>query len=632
MTTSSGSIEETYEELYEEAPCGYVSVLPHGEIVRVNRTLLSWTGHTAEELCAGKRFPALLTAPGALLYESYCVPLLRTRGSIGEVALDLLCRDGTRLPVLFSAVAMKGSSGDPCLFRIVILNSPKRREYERELLQARTQAEEAAEQLRIQREAAERKVAEQDSLLQAMGRMADGDLETPILIEPESGLVSLARGLDRMRQNILNQIREMKESNAEIRRLDTELLHQIEQRSRVLLEAMQAAMDNGASLKESSRPAEGLSLLSAGTVLANRYRVEGILGRGAMGIVYEVERLSDCRRFAAKVLSVRPDHRAMARFAREALLLSRLQHPHLISIVDLDVTPDRVAYMVMELVYGKSLAELRGRFRDRDFMLPVLHQVADALTAVHAAGIVHRDLKPANVLIAVSADGVRGTARLADFGISRLLDLVQGAPESAAPAPVEITMKSLEARSGRHEETIAAPDTVDTVAAAPAQERPDVTLDVLRRPGDLTPATDDASTAVLAKRPSPGPAEAKPPSRSSDGVTQAGALVGTPLYMAPELSGGTSRAQPPSDIFSFGVMAYEVLTGALPFDEPPMLLLDRGRGKLPVKPLGAMCRGISPLLARLLERCLAVEPDARPTAVELVEAFSKVQSASSKVV
>ncbi len=273
-----------------------------------------------------------------------------------------------------------------------------------------------------------------------------------------------------MRRNILNQIREMKERNEEIRRLDAELLHQIEQRSRVLLEAMQAAMDNGASLKESSS-AEGPSLLIAGTVLANRYRVEGILGRGAMGIVYEVERLSDGRRFAAKVLSVRPDHRAIARFAREALLLSRLQHPNLISIVDLDVTPDRVAYMVMELVYGKSLAELRGRFKDREFMLPVLHQIADALTAVHAAGIVHRDLKPANVLISVSADGMRGTARLADFGISRLLDLVQGAPESAAPARMEITMKSLEARSGRHDETIAAPDTATAVAPLPLPRR-----------------------------------------------------------------------------------------------------------------------------------------------------------------
>ncbi len=158
-----------------------------------------------------------------------------------------------------------------------------------------------------------------------------------------------------------------------------------------------------------------------------------------------------------------------------------------------------------------------------------------------------------------------------------------------------------------------------------------MTLDVLRRPGDPPPPLDEASTAVLAKRPSAAAEVVKPPSHPSDGVTQAGALVGTPLYMAPELSGGTNRAQPPSDIFSFGVMAYEVLTGALPFDEPPMILLGRGRGALPIKPLGAVCRGLSPLLARLLERCMAVDPELRPTAVELVEAFRQLQSTSSKV-
>jgi PAS domain S-box-containing protein len=629
MMERPSSIEEDCEDLYEDAPCGFVSVLPYGEIVRINRTLLSWTGYTAEELYAGKRFPALLTSPGALLYESYCVPLLRTRGSIGEIALDLLCRDGSRQPVLLSAVARKDAAGDPSLFRIVILNAPKRREYERELLQARAQAEDAADQLRIQREAAERKVAEQDSLLQAMGRMAEGDLETPILIEPESGLVSLARGLDRMRQNILSQIREMKERNNEIGRLDAELLHQIEQRSRVLLEAMQAAMDDGASLRDSTSPGKAHPLLAGGTVLANRYRVEGVLGRGAMGIVYEVERISDGRRFAAKVLSARPDHRAMARFAREALLLARLRHPNLIAIVDLDVTPERVAYMVMELVYGASLAELRARYRDREFMVQVLQQIADALTTVHAAGVVHRDLKPGNVLISVSADGTRPTARLADFGISRLLDIVQGAPDNSAPERVEITMRSLEARSGRSDETIADPTQAAAMLAASAQKRPDVTLDVVGRAVDLTPPTEE-STVVLAKKPAAAPDGLKPPSRPSDGVTQIGALVGTPLYMAPELAKGTNLAQPPSDIFSFGIMAYEVLTGTLPFEEPPLVLLARPDGALHVKPLGARCPGLSPSLARLLERCLDVNPELRPKASELSVALGKIPSTNIK--
>src|SRR4051812_18544915 len=174
MTQRASLFDESLEELYEEAPCGYLSLLPDGEIVRVNRTLLSWTGYSAEELYAGKRLTALLTVPGALLYETHCAPLLRLRGSIGESSLDLLCRDGMPLPILFSAVAKRDPSGAPCLLRVVVLNAPRRREYERELLLARTQAEEAAELLRVQREVAERKMAEQDRILQAMSQMAAG--------------------------------------------------------------------------------------------------------------------------------------------------------------------------------------------------------------------------------------------------------------------------------------------------------------------------------------------------------------------------------------------------------------------------------------------------------------------------
>ncbi|MFS8067026.1 MAG: protein kinase domain-containing protein [Byssovorax sp.] len=626
MTQGSSSTEVVFEDLYEDAPCGLLSVLPSGEIVRVNRTLLSWTGYSADEIHGGKRFTALLTPPGALLYESYCVPLLRTRGSLAEIALDLLCSDGARMPVLFSAVARKDASGGLCLFRVVILNAPKRREYERELLLARTQAEEAAEELNILRTIAELKVVEQDDLLQAMGRMAAGDLETPILIEPESGLVTLARGLDRMREDILGQVRDMKERNAEISRLNAELLHQIEQRSRVLFESMQSSINNSVPPADDGS-GQVLPILPSGTVLAKRYRVEAILGRGAMGTVYEVERTSDGRRFAAKVLRAKPDYRAMARFAREALLLARLQHPNLIAIVDLDITTDRVACLIMELVKGQSLAELSARYGDRDFMLPVLHQIADALTTVHSAGVVHRDLKPANVLVSVSADGMRATARLADFGISRLLNLDQGAPDSTAPPQGGSRVEPLWAGSSGLDTTIgelAQAAVVSAVLAVPAGNACDPTLEVRAQPAAVARVVD-------------GPLEAPwaPPSTSSDGgnsrkspsdtLTQAGALVGTLLYMAPELLGGANLAQPPSDIFSFGVMAYEVLTGTLPFDEPPLVMAARSRGLLRVKPLDTMCPGLAPALARLLERCLSLDPEARPTAIKLSDALGTIQ-------
>lgn len=390
------SPEETFRELWDDAPCGYVSTRTNGEIVLCNRTLLGWLGLHGEDL-SGRRFQSLLTVPGALLYETHVAPLLGLRGFISEIALDLRGADGTLLPVLVSAIVKKDASGNPSRFRIMILNAPRRREYERELLRARTQAEEAAEQLRILGELAERKVAEQDMLLSAVGRMAAGDLQTPVSMEAASSLARLAEGLDQMRRDILDQMHKMHERNLEVQQLNRELRRQIEQRSRLMVESMESAMDPAHESADEHIPVELQPVLPTGRLLAGRYRVEAILGQGGMGTVYEVERLMDCRRFAAKVLGVKPNYQTMARFAREAQLLARMHHPNLIDIVDVDVTDDQVAYIVMELVRGKSLAELPERYGDRDFMLPVLAQIVEALAAVHGAGAVHRDLKPGTV-------------------------------------------------------------------------------------------------------------------------------------------------------------------------------------------------------------------------------------------
>jgi PAS domain S-box-containing protein len=144
--------DDDLEELYEDAPCGFLSTLLDGTIIRVNRTFLRLTGYAAAELLAGKRFVELLTIPGRLLYETHCAPLLRLQGFFGEVAIDLTCRDGGALPILLSSVVKRDANGAPCLLRSVQLHAPARREYEREILQARRAAEEAAEQLRVQAE------------------------------------------------------------------------------------------------------------------------------------------------------------------------------------------------------------------------------------------------------------------------------------------------------------------------------------------------------------------------------------------------------------------------------------------------------------------------------------------------
>jgi serine/threonine-protein kinase len=113
--------------------------------------------------------------------------------------------------------------------------------------------------------------------------------------------------------------------------------------------------------------------------------------------VYEVQRTTDRRHLATKVLGGRLSKTAIARFAREAQLLAKLKHPNLISIVDADVTDKHIAYIVMELVRGDNLAALHNKYGDLSFVLPILQQVADALATVHAGGVVHRDLKPADI-------------------------------------------------------------------------------------------------------------------------------------------------------------------------------------------------------------------------------------------
>ena len=610
MTAKAPRPEEHLDELYEEAPCGYLSVLPDGSIARVNGTFLSWTGYTAEELYAGQRFSTLLTMPAALLFETHCVPLIRLQGFISEIALDIRCRDGNPLPILLSAMGKRDATGEIHILRIVIMNAPRRREYERELVRARTEAEEGAEQVRILRSLAERKVEEQQQLLDAVARMAAGDLETTI---PFLETSSLAQTIDRMRNGIRLQIRELNDRHNEVAQLNIELRHQIEQRSRLIIDRMEAEQDSASSEPGAPDDREAPALLARGALLGERYRIVSLIGQGAMGNVYEVERISSGRRFAAKVLSIKPDFHAMVRFAREAQLLARLQHPNLLAILDVDISDERGAYIIMELVRGKSLAEFRDHFGDVDFVLPILRQIADALTTVHGAGVVHRDLKPANVIIA--SDNNVMQAKLVDFGISRLLDKSQDTPPTSEMSTTGEYAALISKKTSIYSMTLDAPLQVASTYYLPGQS--DELVPCLG-PSAASPGDGARSSRSSVRR-----------RRAADELTQLGALLGTPHYMAPELCHGANLARPPADIFSFGVMAYEVLTGTLPFNEPPPILFARWGNALTFTPIDRLCRRLALDLARIFERCLESDPARRPTAVELLHALGRVHPATS---
>ncbi|HSF39175.1 MAG TPA: ATP-binding protein [Thermoanaerobaculia bacterium] len=138
-------LEESAEDLYENAPCGYLSALAGGTIVKVNQTFLTWTGYRREDLVERKRFYDLLTAGGRIFHETHYAPLLQMQGAVRELALDLVCADGRRLPVLINSVLRKDGDGQPRLVRTTIFNATDRKEYERELVRERQRAEQAAQ-------------------------------------------------------------------------------------------------------------------------------------------------------------------------------------------------------------------------------------------------------------------------------------------------------------------------------------------------------------------------------------------------------------------------------------------------------------------------------------------------------
>jgi sigma-B regulation protein RsbU (phosphoserine phosphatase) len=145
----SALLEDSAEDLYENAPCGYLSTLLDGQIAKVNGTLLKWLGYRREELVGRKQFSDLLTMGGRLYHETHFSPLLRMQGEVSGIALELKAADGTRLPVLVTSTVKQDSGGKPLLIRTTLLDARDRRTYERELLRARQEAEN--ERARIQR-------------------------------------------------------------------------------------------------------------------------------------------------------------------------------------------------------------------------------------------------------------------------------------------------------------------------------------------------------------------------------------------------------------------------------------------------------------------------------------------------
>ncbi|TDQ53474.1 PP2C family protein-serine/threonine phosphatase [Actinorugispora endophytica] len=145
----SALLEDSAEDLYENAPCGYLSTRLDGRIAKVNTTLLTWLGYTRDQLVGHRRFSDLLAVGDRIYHETHFAPLLRMQGEVGGVALELLTAGGGRLPVLVTSMVRTGPDGEPLLIRTTLFDARDRRAYERELLRARREAD--RERARLQR-------------------------------------------------------------------------------------------------------------------------------------------------------------------------------------------------------------------------------------------------------------------------------------------------------------------------------------------------------------------------------------------------------------------------------------------------------------------------------------------------
>ncbi len=246
------------------------------------------------------------------------------------------------------------------------------------------------------------------------------------------------------------------------------------------------------------------------------YQIVSLIGSGGMAKVYKAFQPGVERYVALKVLppALAHNEQFVQRFNREARLLARLQHPHILPVFDFGQAQG-VTYLVMPLIESGTLADrLQGQPLSPAHIQRVAHQVGDALDYAHSRGLVHRDVKPSNILL----DG-QGNCLLADFGIARML-------------------------------------------------------------------ADDS------------------------GLTGAGGVVGAPTYMSPEQGRGETL-DGCSDIYSLGVILYQMATGRVPFQGDGLLSVLVQHLTAPVPPPRSVNPDLSPRMEQVLLRVLEKEPQRR---------------------
>lgn len=383
-----------------------------------------------------------------------------------------------------------------------------------------------------------------------------------------------------------------------------------------------------------------------GQTLDEKYRLERLLGQGGMGAVYLATHLGTERYVALKLITPQfmRNEEFVERFKREARAAGRLRHPNVVDVTDFGFAragKESVAYLVMEYLDGCTLSDVLAEETRLPlyWVVDILEQVCSAVHEAHQQGIVHRDLKPDNIWL--EPNGLGGyRVKVLDFGIAKLAEVGNVSPEVApishsaddtptihlSPAPLaapaaagaaemEATRIAFSPPDSLESETLIQPlaESVEDVQATRAS--PDVRATQAIADGDQTRLLDDAPA-----RDGAGHRTDAGSTAVTAGLTRVGAILGTPWYMSPEQCRGESL-DARSDIYSLGIIAYQMLSGTPPFTGETTSVISAHTNSQPTslrEHNGKLPKRVSRLIMSALEK----DPAARPqTAVAFANAM-----------
>jgi len=347
-----------------------------------------------------------------------------------------------------------------------------------------------------------------------------------------------------------------------------------------------------------------------GRVVDGKYLIEKLLGQGGMGAVYQAIHLGTKRPVALKVIA--PQFMAhtefVERFKREAEAAGRLSHPNVVNVTDFGIAAfgaAQVAYLVMEYLKGLTLGALlkkKGKL-PVSFTIDILEQICSAIEEAHSQGIIHRDLKPDNIWL--EPDG-RGSyhVKVLDFGLAKLHS---SQPTTNLSTPLSNLLPTVDP---------------DKISLSFDYQKIKTNKHRTSDNEGVMIFTDEKETKIMEPSQTAGNLD---PQSVPEWLTRVGMVLGTPLYMSPEQCSGQALEKS-SDIYSLGIIAYEMLTGETPFTGDMYQLIQQHTETAPI-PLQKKRKNIPSSIADLVMAALAKKPQER---IISAKAFATALRANSE--